>query len=67
MLKHMVDEPGLKAFVDQQKYAQARPAITTYPAISDAFSKALEPAFYGKVSVAEALAAADAAVRKVLP
>jgi multiple sugar transport system substrate-binding protein len=66
MLKHMVDEPALKAFVDQQKYAQARPAIATYPAVSDAFSKAIEPAFYGKVSVAEALAAADAAVRKAL-
>ena len=64
------DEIGavaVEAFVDQQKFAQARPAITTYPAISDAFSKALEPAFYGKVSVADALAAADAAVRKVLP
>ena len=66
MLQHMVDEPALKAFVNQQKYAQARPAITTYPAVSDAFSKALEPAFYGKVSVAEAMLAADAAVRKAL-
>ena len=66
MLQHMVDEPALKAFVNQQKYAQARPAITTYPAVSDAFSKALEPAFYGKVSVAEAMSAADAAVRKAL-
>ena len=66
MLQHMVDEPALKAFVNQQKFAQARPAITTYPAVSDAFSKALEPAFYGKVSVAEAMAAADAAVRMAL-
>jgi multiple sugar transport system substrate-binding protein len=66
MLKHMIAEPGLKAFVDQQKYAQARPAIASYPAVSDAFSKALEPAFYGKVSVADALAAADVAVRKAL-
>ena len=66
ILKHIADEPALKAFIDQQKYAQARPAIASYPAVSDAFSKALEPAFYGKVSVAEALASADAAVRKAL-
>ena len=66
MLHHMVDEPALKAFVNQQRYAQARPAIAAYPAVSDAFSKAIEPAFYGKVTVAEALAAADAAVRKAL-
>lgn len=66
ILKHIADEPALKAFIDQQKYAQARPAITQYPAVSDAFSKALEPAFYGKVSVADALANADAAVRKAL-
>jgi multiple sugar transport system substrate-binding protein len=66
ILKHLVDEPGLKAFVDQQKYAQARPAIAAYPAVSDAFSKAIEPAFYGTVSVAQALANADAAVRQAL-
>lgn len=66
ILKHIAGEPALKAFIDQQKYAQARPAITTYPTVSDAFSKALEPAFYGKISVAEALANADAAVRKAL-
>jgi multiple sugar transport system substrate-binding protein len=66
MLNHMVDEPALKAFVNQQKYAQARPAIAAYPAVSDAFSKAIEPAFYGKVTVAQALADADAAVRKAL-
>ena len=66
MLKHMVDEPALKAFVQQQRYAQARPAIATYPAVSDAFSKALEPAFYGKVSVAQAMSDADAAVRQAL-
>ncbi|MHB0928012.1 MAG: ABC transporter substrate-binding protein [Candidatus Nanopelagicales bacterium] len=66
LLKHLVDEPGLKAFVDQQKYAQARPAIAAYPAVSDAFSKALEPAFYGTVTVAQALTNADAAVRAAL-
>lgn len=66
ILKHIADEPALKAFINQQKYAHARPAIASYPAVSDAFSKALEPAFYGTVSVAEALANADAAVRKAL-
>ncbi|MBI3429419.1 MAG: ABC transporter substrate-binding protein [Actinobacteria bacterium] len=66
ILKHVASEPALKAFIDQQKYAQARPAIASYPAVSDAFSKALEPAFYGRVGVAEALANADAAVRKAL-
>jgi multiple sugar transport system substrate-binding protein len=66
MLTHLVQEPALKAFVDQQRYAYARPAIAAYPAVSDAFSKALEPAFYGKTSVADALAAADVAVRKAL-
>jgi multiple sugar transport system substrate-binding protein len=48
--------PQLKAFVKQQPYARARPPIPQYPAVSDAFSKAIEPAFYGKVSVAQALA-----------
>ncbi len=66
LLKHIADEPALKAFINQQKYAYARPAIATYPAVSDAFSKALEPAFYGTVSVTDALANADAAVRKAL-
>jgi multiple sugar transport system substrate-binding protein len=66
LLKHIAEEPALKAFIDQQKYAYARPAIATYPAVSDAFSKALEPAFYGTVSVSDALANADAAVRKAL-
>ena len=66
LLKHVAAEPALKAFIDQQKYAYARPAIASYPAISDAFSKALEPAFYGTVSVSVAMANADAAVRKVL-
>lgn len=66
LLKHIAEEPALKAFIDQQKFAYARPAIATYPAVSDAFSKALEPAFYGTVSVADALTNADAAVRKAL-
>jgi multiple sugar transport system substrate-binding protein len=49
-------EPRFAAFVKQQRYAHARPPIPQYPAVSDAFSKDIEPAFYGKVSVNQALA-----------
>ncbi len=58
--------PQLKAFVKQQQYAHARPPIPQYPAVSDAFSKAIEPAFYGKVSAAQALADAAKAVSAAL-
>jgi multiple sugar transport system substrate-binding protein len=58
--------PQLAAFVKQQQYAHARPAIPQYPAASDAFSKAIEPAFYGKVSVAQALANAARDVNAAL-
>jgi len=56
ILGYVKSEPRLRAFVQQQKYAHARPPIPTYPAVSDAFSKAIEPAFYGRVSVNQALA-----------
>jgi multiple sugar transport system substrate-binding protein len=58
--------PQLAAFVKQQQYAHARPPIPQYPAASDAFSKAIEPAFYGKVSVAQALANAARDVNAAL-
>jgi len=58
--------PQLNAFVKQQRFARARPPIPQYPAVSDAFSKAVEPAFYGKVSVNEALANAAKAVSAAL-
>jgi multiple sugar transport system substrate-binding protein len=58
--------PQLQAFVDQQRYARARPPIPQYPAVSDAFSKAIEPAFYGKVTVAQALANAEKEVNAAL-
>ena len=58
--------PQLRAFVKQQQYAHARPPIPQYPAVSDAFSKAVEPAFYGKVSVNDALANAARDVNAVL-
>lgn len=59
-------EPRFAPFAKQQRYARARPPIPQYPATSDAFSKALEPAFYGKISVPRALANADRAVRRAL-
>lgn len=59
-------EPRLKAFVKQQQYARARPPVPQYPAVSDAFSKAIEPAFYGRISVNQALANAARDVQAVL-
>ncbi len=59
-------EPRFQAFVDQQQYAHARPPIDKYADTSDAFSKALEPAFYGKVTVDQALADAEKGVLDAL-
>jgi len=64
--KWVKQTPQLNAFVKQQQYAHARPPIPQYPAVSDAFSKAIEPAFYGKVSVAQALTDAAKAVSAAL-
>jgi multiple sugar transport system substrate-binding protein len=59
-------EPRFQAFVEQQQYAHARPPIDKYADTSDAFSRALEPAFYGQVSVDEALANAEQGVLDAL-
>lgn len=59
-------EPRFAAFVEQQQYAHARPPIEQYAATSDAFSRALEPAFYGRVSVDDALANAERDVLEAL-
>ncbi|MCR4408644.1 MAG: ABC transporter substrate-binding protein, partial [Anaerolineae bacterium] len=59
-------EPRLKPFVDNQKYAHARPPITNYPEVSDAFSRELEKALHGTVTPAEALQSAAQAVTAVL-
>lgn len=64
--KWVKQTPQLGAFVKQQQYAHARPPIPQYPAVSDAFSKAIEPAFYGKVSVNDALANAARDVNAAL-
>lgn len=63
---YVAKEPRLKAFAEQQQYAHARPPIPQYPDVSDAFSKALEPAFYGRVTLGEALANAEKAVLEAL-
>lgn len=62
----VTSEPRFAAFVEQQQYAHARPPIEQYAATSDAFSRALEPAFYGRVSVDEALANAAQGVLDAL-
>ncbi|MCL4425671.1 MAG: ABC transporter substrate-binding protein [Firmicutes bacterium] len=59
-------EPRLLPFVEQQQYAHARPPIPEYPDTSLAFAKELEKAFYGKVTVKEALANAEKAVTAAL-
>lgn len=59
-------EPRLVPFVDNQRYAHARPPITRYPEVSDVFSRELEKALHGTVGVDEALANAEAAVNEVL-
>ncbi len=51
-------EPRLLPFAVNQKYAHSRPPITNYPEVSDIFSKNVEKAFYGKVTVREALTSA---------
>lgn len=59
-------EPRLLPFVEQQKYAHARPSIIEYPAASLAFAKEIEKAYFGKVSVKEALSSAEKAVNSAL-
>jgi len=59
-------EPRLGPFVDHQEHAHARPPIPNYTEISDVFSKELEKALYGEVSVAEALEAAETEVNALL-
>lgn len=52
-------EPRLLVFVDQQRYAHARPPIPQYADLSLAFAREMEKAYYGRSSVEEALAAAE--------
>jgi len=59
-------EPRLTAFVDNQRYAHARPPITKYAEASDVFSRELEKALHGTVSADEALKNAEDAVNAVL-
>lgn len=59
-------EPRLMPFVEQQKYAHARPSIIEYPAASLEFAKNMEKAYYGKISVKDALSSAEKAVNSAL-
>jgi multiple sugar transport system substrate-binding protein len=59
-------EPRLKPFVENQKHAHNRPPVTNYPELSDAFSRELEKALLGEVTVQEALAEAEMAVNDIL-
>lgn len=61
-----VNLPALLPFVENQKHARSRPAVTNYPEISDAFSRELEAALLGVTSVEDALAAAESAVNALL-
>jgi len=59
-------EPRLIPFVDNQRHAHARPPIVNYPEVSDAFSKELEKALHGSVTVAQGLKNAEDAVIAIL-
>jgi multiple sugar transport system substrate-binding protein len=59
-------EPRLLPFVENQQYARNRPPVVKYPQVSDAFSRELEAALLGQVSVQDALAAAEQAVNAIL-
>jgi multiple sugar transport system substrate-binding protein len=60
------DLPQLLPFVENQQYARSRPSIANYAEVSDAFSRALEPALLGNTDAASALADAEAAVNDLL-
>lgn len=55
-------EPRLLPFVDGAQHARSRPPVPTYPEVSDAFSREIERALLGDVSVSDALSNAEAAV-----
>jgi len=61
-----VAEPRMKGFLEQMPYAHTRPAIPLYTQVSDAFAAEIQKAYLGILSPAEALAAAEKAVNKVL-
>ncbi|NOY56059.1 MAG: ABC transporter substrate-binding protein [Actinobacteria bacterium] len=59
-------EPRMLPFIENQKYAHSRPPIANYPEVSDAFSEQIERALLGESTPQQALAAAEAAVNKLL-
>lgn len=60
------NQKQLMPFVEQMKFAKARPNTAAYPQISMAFAKEMEKAFAGEVSVDKALASAETAVNEVI-
>lgn len=58
--------PKLKPYIDALPTAKARPATAAYPKVSLAFAKEIEQAVYGKKSVDQALADAEATVNSIL-
>jgi ABC-type glycerol-3-phosphate transport system substrate-binding protein len=59
-------EPRMLPFVQGMPYAHTRPATPLYNQVSDAFSTEIQKALIGTASPADALAAAEQAVNKVL-
>lgn len=60
------NQKRLMPFVEQMKFAKARPNTAAYPQISLAFAKEMEKAFAGEVSADQALANAEIAVNEVI-
>ncbi|HOO33085.1 MAG TPA: ABC transporter substrate-binding protein [Thermotogota bacterium] len=56
----------LLPFVEAEKYAQARPPVNEYPEVSDAFAREILKAIHNRVSVEEALGAAETKVNDIL-
>jgi multiple sugar transport system substrate-binding protein len=59
-------EIRLEAFAEGQQYAKNRPPVSNYSEVSDIFSREIEKALLGEVSVADALSAAETAVNDLL-
>ena len=59
-------QPLLLPFIDQQQYAHARPPIPEYADCSLAFARVMEKAYYGKITIKQALAEAAQAIDTIL-
>lgn len=61
-----VTEPRMLPFIEEMPYARTRPATPLYNQISDAFAAEIQQAYLAIVTPANALAAAEEAVNKIL-